>query len=105
MKVHLGPQNTSIFTAFRGKMCFYVYILKSNRTRHYIGFTSNLEERLIKHNSKHKGFTATTEIWKVEIYKEVATKTEAMQLEKKFKSFKNYRRAIAYLKRIGTSVG
>jgi predicted GIY-YIG superfamily endonuclease len=38
-------------------MSYFVYILESNRPRHYIGFTSNLEERLIKHNSKHKGFT------------------------------------------------
>jgi putative endonuclease len=86
-------------------MCFYVYILKSNRSRHYIGFTSNLSSRIIKHNCKHNGFTATTEHWKVEIYEEVATKTEAMQMERKLKSFKNYRRAIAYLKKIGGSVG
>ena len=86
-------------------MCYFVYILESNCARHYIGFTSNLKERIIKHNSKHKGFTGTTEIWEVITYKEVASKVEAMQLEKKLKSFKNYRRAIAYLKRIGSSVG
>jgi len=39
------------------------------------------------------------------ISKEVATKKEAMQLERKLKSFKNYRRAIAYLKKMGGSVG
>ena len=86
-------------------MSYYVYILESSRSRHYIGFTSNLEERIIKHNAKHKGFTATTEIWKVIISEEVATKKEAMHLERKLKSFKNYRRAIAYLKKMVGSVG
>ncbi len=84
-------------------MGYYVYILESNRSRHYIGFSSNLEERIIKHNSKHAGFTGTSEIWGIIIYKEVPTKSEAIQLERKLKSFKNYRRAIAYVRNIGGS--
>ncbi len=82
-------------------MSYFVYILESDQSRHYIGFSSNLQQRIIKHNAKHKGFTGTSEIWGIIIYKEVETKSEAMQLEKKLKSFKNYRRAIEYMKKIG----
>jgi len=39
-------------------MDFIVHILFSeNKNRFYIGFTSNLEERVIRHNQKSKGFT------------------------------------------------
>ena len=86
-------------------MSYYVYILESNRSRHYIGFTSNLSSRIIKHNCKHKGFTVTSEIWKIILYKELAGKTEAIQLERKLKSFKDYRRAMRYLKKMEGSVG
>ena len=85
-------------------MYCFVYILKSNRSRHYIGFTSNLEERIKKHNAKHRGFTGTSESWKIIIYKKLATKAEAIQLERKLKFYKNYRRATAYLKKIEGSV-
>ena len=86
-------------------MQFFVYILESDRGRHYIGFTSNLQERIKKHNAEHKGFTGTTETWEIIIYLPVATKVEAMKLESKLKSFKNYRKAIEYLKKLGGSVG
>jgi putative endonuclease len=84
-------------------MSYFVYVLQSNRSRHYIGFTSNLRRRLIKHNSKHKGFTGTTEVWEIILCKELASKTEAMRLERELKAFKNYQRAIEYLKKIGGS--
>ena len=39
-------------------MEFIVYILFSEtKNRYYIGYTSNLEERIIRHNQKSKGFT------------------------------------------------
>jgi len=34
---------------------YYVYILKSEKSRHYIGYTSNLEQRVTQHNNKHTG--------------------------------------------------
>ena len=86
-------------------MQFFVYILESDRGRHYIGFTSNLQERIKKHNAKHKGFTATSETWKVIIFIETKTKKEAMELERKSKSFKNYQRAITYFKKLDGKVG
>ncbi len=64
-------------------MSYFVYILESNRHRHYIGFSSDLSHRIVQHNAKHRGFTGTSEIWEIIIYKEVGSKEEAIQLEKK----------------------
>ena len=48
----------------------YTYILFSkSKNKYYIGSTSNLEERLNKHNSNHKGFTGGIGDWKI-IYSE-----------------------------------
>ena len=52
-------------------MQYYVYILFSAlKDKYYIGYTGNeLEERLRKHNSNHKGFTGGTGDW-ILVYRE-----------------------------------
>ena len=86
-------------------MAYHVYILQSAKHRHYIGFTSNLEQRMGQHNRKHKGYTySLTDEWEIIISYEVKTKEEAMELEKKLKSFKNYQKAIKYLERLNIEV-
>ncbi len=41
---------------------FWTYILYSTSIdRYYIGYTNNLDERLKKHNTPHKGFTGKTQ--------------------------------------------
>lgn len=81
-------------------MAYHVYILKSTNNRHYIGYTSNLEKRIYQHNNKHHGFTnSITEVWALMICREYPTKKEAMEVETKLKSFKNYQRAIRYLEK------
>jgi putative endonuclease len=71
-------------------MNYYFYILYSLRlNRYYIGHTSNLEERLRKHNSNHKGFTGKTDDWKLvhtEIYN---SKSDAYQRELEVKKQKS----------------
>jgi len=71
-------------------MPFIVYILYSLiKDKYYIGFTSNLEERITRHNQISKGFTGNTNDWKV-IYTEVYhTKHEALSREKQIKSWKS----------------
>jgi putative endonuclease len=81
-------------------MSYYVYILISNRNRFYIGYTSNLEQRIPQHNRKHKGFTGTKETWKLRISTECEDKIEAMELEKYLKSLKNSKKAIEYLEKL-----
>ncbi len=69
---------------------FYTYILFSpGIDRFYIGCTSNIEERLKKHNNKNKGFTNQANDWCVVYSKTFSTKQEALNLEKQIKSWKS----------------
>ena len=77
---------------------YYVYILQSSKGRHYIGYTSNLPQRIAQHNRKHKGFTGATESWILDCALEFRNKSEAMRIEKYLKSLKDYRLAEEYIK-------
>jgi putative endonuclease len=71
-------------------MVFFVYILFSqNKNRFYIGFTSNLEERIIRHNQKSKGFTGNTNDWKVVYTEKYDSKEVANKRELQIKSWKS----------------
>ncbi len=68
-------------------MEFFVYILFSTtKNRYYVGFTSNLEDRLIRHNQKSKGFTGNVNDWKVVYTENYVTKKEANKRELQIKS-------------------
>ncbi|MCC5942877.1 MAG: GIY-YIG nuclease family protein [Balneolaceae bacterium] len=68
----------------------YVYILYSVvADRYYVGQTSNLEERVSRHNQGGSKYTKFGIPWKL-VYKEgFETRSEAMKREKKLKSSKN----------------
>ena len=52
---------------------YYFYILYSDKLdKYYIGHTSDLQERLRRHNSNHKGFTGKGNDWVV-VYTEIYT--------------------------------
>ncbi|SFE06875.1 putative endonuclease [Flavobacterium phragmitis] len=71
-------------------MKFVVYILFSeSKNRYYIGFTSNLEERLIRHNQKSKGFTGNVNDWKVVYTENYEIKETAHKRELQIKSWKS----------------
>ncbi len=71
-------------------MEYIVYILFSNlKNRYYIGFTSNLEERVIRHNQKSKGFTGSVNDWEVVYTEGFLVKDEAHQRELQIKSWKS----------------
>ena len=67
-----------------------VYILFSEELdRYYIGVTSNLEERIRKHNSKHKGFTGRANDWRLVHEENYETKTAALAREREIKNWKS----------------
>lgn len=69
---------------------FVVYILFSQiKNRFYIGFTSNLEERIIRHNQKSKGFTGNVNDWKIVYTENYPSKEEAHIRELQIKSWKS----------------
>ncbi len=71
-------------------MEFIVYILFSeSKNKFYIGFTSNLEERVIRHNQKSKGFTGSVNDWKVVYTENYETKELAHKRELQIKSWKS----------------
>ena len=69
---------------------YTIYILRSEKTgRHYIGYTSNLDRRLIQHNEGLNRSTKSGIPWKI-IYTETGYKSreEALKREKEIKSWK-----------------
>jgi putative endonuclease len=68
-------------------MLYTVYILYSPKhQKHYTGFTSNLDQRLLSHNQLGEGWTAKYRPWQLIFTKEFDTKKEAMDYEKWLKS-------------------
>jgi len=69
---------------------FIVYGLYSKKyDKIYIGYTSNMEQRLLSHNElEQKGWTMKYRPWEI-IYTEIhTTKVEAMKREKQLKTAK-----------------
>ncbi len=72
------------------RMKFYFYILHSEKLgKYYIGSTQNLEDRLRKHNTNHKGFTGKLGDWKIVYHETFDSKTEAYKRELQIKSWKS----------------
>jgi putative endonuclease len=72
------------------KVMFYVYGLYSPVYKKiYIGFTSDLENRIFLHNNPiNKGFTSRFRPWIIIYTEEVPDKATAMKREKQLKSAK-----------------
>ena len=84
-------------------MAYFVYILQSERDgSYYIGHTSNLEERLKRHNERRSLYTRGRPLWKLVYHEALDSKSEAAKREQEIKSKKN-RGYILQL--VGTSPG
>lgn len=80
---------------------YYVYIIFTEANNlFYIGHTSNLEDRLLRHNSNRNKFTKNKGPWKIIASHKCNTKSEAYKLELKLKSFKNSSFAVNYLRNL-----
>jgi putative endonuclease len=78
---------------------YTVYIIYSERIdKYYIGFSSNVQERLRKHNRNSKGFSFSGRPW-IMVYSEVfENKKDAMGREKQLKRWKNRERLVSLVK-------
>jgi len=67
---------------------YYVYILRSlsDPDRTYIGYTTNLESRLIKHNEGGSPHTSKYRPWQIETAMAFSDKQKALAFEKYLKS-------------------
>ena len=78
---------------------YTVYIIYSSKYNLcYIGHTSNLNDRLKRHNQNRNTFTKGKGPWELVTSYSVNSKPEAYQLELKLKAFKNSKIAIDYLR-------
>jgi putative endonuclease len=79
---------------------FTVYILFSETSqKYYTGQTQDFENRIVEHNSGETKSIKSGIAWLVVWKDEVATRSDAVQLEKKIKMYGAKR----FLKRIGSS--
>jgi len=66
----------------------FVYILRSDRdlSRHYVGRTANVEERLRWHNEGPSGYTIAGRPWRILVAMEFADRSTAARFERYLKS-------------------
>ncbi len=78
-------------------MFYYVYMLRNisnNKKKTYVGYTNNLEKRLINHNS-NKGAKSTRGYkWELIFKKKFLLKSKAMSYEYKLKKDRKKRTSI-----------
>ena len=75
-------------------MTYYVYMLRCVSTvkkRTYVGYTQNLKERLIKHNSNKGAKFTKGNKWKLIYKKKFLFKSKAMSYEYNLKHDRNER--------------
>jgi len=69
---------------------FYLYIIYSEKLdKFYVGYSSDLKERLRKHNSSNKSFTGNSNDWKIVYTEEYKSKNDVMFREKQIKKWKS----------------
>ncbi len=69
-----------------GKRFVYVLRSESDPTRHYVGATSNVEDRLEWHNAGPSGHTVDHRPWSVVVSIEFPTEAGAVRFERYLKS-------------------
>ena len=83
-------------------MSCYLYIIFSKTlNKFYVGHTSNLQERIRKHYTNHKGFTGSKADWKVVFLEQYNSKKDAYKREREIKKWKS-RKMIERLIRNGS---
>lgn len=67
---------------------YYVYIIRSESVSKqiYVGFTSNLKQRIVRHNGGTTQHTAKYRPWTLEFYAAFPTKNKALEFESYLKS-------------------
>ena len=82
---------------------YFLYILYSpSKDRFYVGYCSDLDERLKKHNSNHKGFTGKTGDWSIVYHEVFDTKDKAYKREREIKAWKSRILILNLIKKYGS---
>ncbi|WET00462.1 GIY-YIG nuclease family protein [Chryseobacterium arthrosphaerae] len=71
-------------------MCYCYILYSKSLDKYYIGHScDDLQERLRKHLSDHKGFTAKTKDWSIAYFENFRSKLEAYKREREIKAWKS----------------
>jgi len=82
---------------------YHFYIIYSAKLdQYYIGHTSQLSERIKKHNTNHKGFTGRANDWKIVYSEEYISKSLAYAREREVKTWKSRERIEKLLSSAGS---
>ena len=82
------------------KATYYTYILQSESTSGlYIGYTSDLEKRLIQHHESKGKYTSNRGPWTLLFSKKYDEKKSAISLERKLKSWKSKKKILEWIER------
>jgi putative endonuclease len=65
---------------------FHVYVLLNTRGQLYIGFTSDLEKRLQRHNDGSSGWTHSRGPWQLVHMEKFEKRADALKREKQLKT-------------------
>jgi putative endonuclease len=68
-------------------VCYIIY--SSDLDKYYVGHTADMNTRIKKHLTQHKGYTATAKDWKIVFLKSFKTKNSAYEFERKIKKMKS----------------
>ena len=72
---------------------YYVYIIYSHKLdKYYIGYSSDVHERILKHNRRSKGFSSLGRPWIIVYTESFNNKKDAMARERQLKKWKNRER-------------
>ena len=82
---------------------FFVYILQSDvDATHYVGFTENIENRVLQHNNGASRYTSRKIPWRLVYFEKFEIKSDALKREKFLKKQRNsvfYQRLIKTMDR------
>lgn len=80
-------------------MCHFYILYSPLADSYYVGHTADdLNSRLRKHNSHHKGFTGKVSDWHLVYYEKFTTKSQAYAREREVKAWKSRKRIEKSLK-------
>ncbi|AZB30186.1 GIY-YIG nuclease family protein [Chryseobacterium balustinum] len=80
-------------------MCFCYILYSKSLDKYYIGSScEDLQERLKKHLSNHKGYTSKTKDWIIVYFEEFPDKSSAYKRELQIKSWKSKIKIIELIK-------
>jgi putative endonuclease len=76
---------------------YVVYLIESELDgSYYIGQTFDLEARIKRHNSGKNKYTSKKRPWRIKMWKEVDTRSEAVYYERRLKSLKKREKIIEF---------